>query len=283
MQTKLRTLGYCLAIVGVLMGWNGMNTIAHDPTKQYDSIKEKMAKKTFTAADGSTLNYRLYLPDALAQKAAVGEDISQEAEKYPLVLFLHGAGERGSDNEKQLHWPEFLRFASDEASQPVILIAPQCPEGETWSIIPRLMGDGDINQPSAPMQRLLELLDEVDQTLPVKTDQRYVTGMSMGGFGSFAICAFRPGYFAAAMPICGGMVSPDFVKNYTGTAFRIVHGEADSVVPLQCSLDAVVLLSKNNISVSYIGYPNVNHNSWTGAFTEPDMLDWFFRQTRQTN
>ena len=260
---------------------------AQSPTTKYDTLKEQLELRVFEARDArgevtGTLPYRIFLPEPLCARIAAGEDVSADigneaATKYPLIVFLHGAGERGDDNKKQLAWPEVLRFVSDEAPRPAILIAPQCPEGQSWSRIQGLMNTDD---PTPPMKLLFGLLDELDRTLPIEPLQRYITGLSMGGFGSFAACGLRPDYFAAAMPICGGMASPEFVNGYAGTAFRIFHGGADGVVKPEFSRDAVKLLEEHEISVQYTEYPGVDHNSWSAAYAEPDLVKWLFAQKR---
>lgn len=269
-----------LLLLGVLLMAGG--AMGREATAKFDSLKKNFEKKTFElkSDDGTvigTMPYRIYLPEELRQPIAAQEDVANFQEKFPLIVFLHGAGERGNDNEKQLVWPEYLRFVSDEAPQSAILIAPQCPDRQSWSAIRGVMNDEDPT-PTPPMQCLMALLDELDRTLPIQENQRYVTGMSMGGFGSFTACAMRPNYFAAAIPICGGMADPDFVKEYKPTAFWVFHGGADTAVPPERSYDAVRLLEKNGVTVRFTGYPGVGHNSWSAAYAEPEIVDWLFAQ-----
>ncbi len=234
--------------------------------------RSRLEKRVYRNAEGETLPYRLFVPR--------GYDA---ATKYPLVLFLHGAGERGNDNEAQLKHAGVLRLVSDEvaAKHPCFLVAPQCPEGDTWGGLPRGRKSDfkASDQPSKPMRLSMALLDALDKEYSIDPARRYVTGLSMGGFGSFDLCVRRPKDIAAAMPICGGGDTSK-AKDMAQVAFWVFHGGADTVVSPGLSLKMVEALKEAGAKVKYTEYPGVGHDSWTPAYKEPDLVDWLFGQHR---
>ena len=139
--------------------------------------------------NGDTLSYRMLFPDANRQR------------KYPLVIFLHGSGERGSDNDAQLKWG-VTNFATDQnmIAHPAIVIAPQCPEHQTWSNFTRDKMTL-IAAPGNPMRLLIGLIRQLETTMPVDTNRIYITGLSMGGYGTYDALERYPHLFAAAVPV----------------------------------------------------------------------------------
>lgn len=242
-------------------------------TSLYAGDKTSFLKKQFTAQNGYKLNYRILYP------------LNYSPDKqYPIILFLHGAGEKGSDNESQLlHGGDMFSSYENQSNYPAIIIAPQCPEGETWApYLHPSQNNGKREFPySAPatkaMKAVKEMLDcYIDKGI-VDTKRIYITGLSMGGMGTFdAVCRY-PNFFAAASPICGG-INLKRLENFKGkTGFSIYHGAADDVVDPQFSRDAYATLQKINADVRYKEYPGVKHNSWDNAFAEPDYLKWMFQ------
>lgn len=241
----------------------------------YAGDKASFLKKQFTASNGYQLNYRVlyplnYCPD----------------QQYPVILFLHGAGERGADNEKQLvHGGTMFASYENQSKYPAIIIAPQCPEDIWWSQYTRPEKPGDkrvypVSTPiTKPMAAVKELLDSYIAKGVVDTKRIYVNGLSMGGMGTFDIVLRFPKVFAAATPICGG-ANLERLTNFKGkTAFSIYHGAADSTVDVQFSRDAYEALQKAGVDVRYKEYPGVNHNSWDNAFAEPDYLSWMWQHS----
>lgn len=219
------------------------------------------------------LPYRIFVPKDYDAK-----------QKYPLILFLHGAGERGDDNEAQLKHDQVLRFIRDEvqAKHPCILVAPQCPTSAWWA---EIRGVGKKAPPGFRNMRnmvnpLLALVDDIEKQYSIDPGRRYVTGLSMGGFGSFALCLARPDYFAAAVPICGG-TDPSRAKEMSKVAFWVFHGGADTTVNPDQSRNAVKALKEAGASVKYTEYPGVGHNSWSKAYEEPELVEWLFSQSRK--
>jgi predicted peptidase len=237
-------------------------------------LRTKLEKRVFRNAEGETLPYRVFVPKDYDAK-----------KKYPLILFLHGAGERGDDNERQLIHAQVLRFVSDEvaAKHPCFLVAPQCPTGGWWADRPRGAKkpppEGSAKSTGAP-KLTLALLDSLQKEYSIDPERRYVTGLSMGGFGSFGLCLARPDYFAAAVPICGG-TDPSRAKEMAKVAFWVFHGGADPVVKPDQSRDAVKALKEAGATVKYTEYPGVGHDSWSKAYKEPELVDWLFAQKRK--
>ena len=202
-----------------------------------------------------------------------------------LVLFLHGAGERGSDNEAQLKHglPDLLKWIT-ENKESAVVIAPQCNRNVWWA---DLEGDfrgpkgGDLaKEPSAMMTMVFEIVDRLAKEHKVDPNRVYIMGLSMGGFGTFAAVARRPEFFAAAMPICGGG-DPKTAKKMKEVPFWVFHGEADAVVPFFCSKLMVEALKKEKARVRFRAYPGVGHDSWTATFQDPEVWKWFFTQKKK--
>jgi predicted peptidase len=161
------------------------------------SQAEHYSYEHYISKSKDTLRYRLLWPDANTDK-----------KKFPLVIFLHGSGERGTDNQGQLKWGA-LNFAEDKMmlAHPAIVIAPQCPPEELWSNLRDGKNVFDLvllPTPSRPTRILLEMIDSLKNRMPVDTNRIYITGLSMGGYGVYDIIERRPGLFAAAVPVCGG-------------------------------------------------------------------------------
>ncbi len=230
---------------------------------------EAFEKHSFQG-EGVTLPYRLLKPAKL-----------EPGRKYPLVLFLHGAGERGTDNDRQLvHGVK--TFASKEMQEryPCFVVAPQCPEKTMWVDIP-----WDSPQPKMPETpnanhvTLIALLDQVEQDFPVDTNRRYVTGLSMGGFGTFEMAVRHPDRFAAAAPVCGG-TDLSRLPAASKLPFWIFHGGKDTVVRVERSREAAEVLKKAGAGPRYTEYPDVAHNSWSKAYATPELYEWLFAQKR---
>ncbi len=231
-------------------------------------------KKQFVS-QGDTLNYRLLRPEPGQQQ-------------YPLVLFLHGGGERGSDNEKQLsHGSEMFRNPVNRENYPAYVLYPQCPEDGYWTYRDRPETFTPAEMPSGlsispVMELVVGLLDEYLLRPDVDTDRVYVMGLSMGGMGTFDLVCRYPELFAAAIPICG-TVYPARLEAAKHVHFRIFHGDKDATVPVSGSREAYKALKQIGADVEYIEFPGVNHDSWTPAFNYPGFMEWLFEKRRKTN
>lgn len=206
--------------------------------------------------------------------------------KYPLVIFLHGAGERGSDNEAQLTWGADLFLDSlNRIKYPAIVIFPQCPANDKWSEYNKnSLKDSTGYEYSAeaairkPLQLVSDFIDTLLQSNQVDKDRVYIGGMSMGGFGTLELLWRKPQTFAAAFPICGA-TNPDKLKAYRkNLPIWIFHGEKDAVIYVSNSRLIYGILKKTHAKAKYTEYVGVNHDSWKNAFAEPNLLPWLFSQ-----
>ena len=237
--------------------------------------QEEYQKKTYVSSENDTLLYRELVPEKLILN-----------QSYPLVIFLHGAGERGNDNEAQLrHGGNMFTNPVNREKYPAFVIFPQCPQEDFWAPRNRsaAAGENPFNQ-NPPVSKALSLvkkiLDEAIEKYPVDRNRIYVAGLSMGGMGTFDMLCRYPDLFAAAIPICGGVSTERLRKIKTKTNIRIFHGDADAVVPVTYSREAYKTLKQNRASVEYIEYPGVNHDSWTPAFNEDDFMAWLFSKRK---
>lgn len=202
-------------------------------------------------------------------------------QKYPLVLFLHGAGERGSDGRKQLvHGMN--DFASDEISTkyPCFILAPQCPDKEQWVNVPWSDLEHTMPaEPSWPLTRSLALVDQMLKDQPIDSGRVYVTGLSMGGYGTWDAIQRRPSFFAAAAPVCGGGDKSQGAK-IAQIPLWAFHGEADTVVKPSRSRDMIAAMKSAGGKPQYTEYPKVGHNSWSPTYSNPDFYAWLFAQKK---
>ena len=235
-----------------------------------DSIATKFEPREFVGTLKVPLKYRLLKPIDY-----------QSGKKYPLVLFLHGAGERGDDNLVTLkHGAK--DFADDTRREqfPCYVVVPQCPKGQKWSEVDFSKESSEQPENASPcMQTARELLDEMVETAGVDKNRIYITGLSMGGYGTWDAIARYEGFFAAAAPICGGG-DPKLVGKFAKLPIWCFHGEADPVVKVKRSQEMVSALKAVGSNIKYTEYPGVQHNSWTATYSNPDFYSWLFAQQR---
>jgi predicted peptidase len=235
-------------------------------------------KENYVSTSGLELPYRILFPENY-----------NKTKKYPLILFLHGAGERGNDNRSQLtHGSKFFIDSANRNAYPAIVIFPQCPAEGYWSSVDLKRNTSpftlqfDYTKPIAPpLQAAIELVQKMIATEGIDKSRVYITGLSMGGMGTFEAVYRYPDLFAAAVPICGGADVKAYDKRVSKIPFRVFHGEQDAVVDVKHSREIVKKLMVLNTTVEYIEYPEVNHNSWDNAFAEPDFLSWMFSKKRK--
>jgi predicted peptidase len=226
-------------------------------------IKDLLEKRTFADGSGS-LEYRLLKPVEIDPK-----------QKYPLVVFLHGAGERGSDNTAQLKHG-VAQFASEERRKkyPCFLIAPQCPKGKFWGL-----GKDDKGEPR-PGQMVLDLIPQLEKEFPIDSKRIYVTGLSMGGYGSWAMLAAKPELFAAGVPICGGG-NPKEAATLAKIPIWAFHGDKDTAVKVDNSRSMIEAIKKAGGTPKYTEYPGVGHDSWTQAYKTAELYAWLFAEKKE--
>ncbi|MCC9603323.1 prolyl oligopeptidase family serine peptidase [Stieleria sp. JC731] len=207
--------------------------------------ESSQSAKTLDISVPVHMDYLLSLP----------EGYEPDGKAVPLLLFLHGAGERGDDiNVVKKHGPPKMIAAGEKF--PFIVVSPQCKKGKIWE----------------PFQ-LSALLDQVIRDHNVDESRVYVTGLSMGGFGTWALAAYSPERFAAIAPICGG--SELFrARNLKELPIWVFHGAKDSVVPLSRSQDMVDALKKQGNEPKFTIYPEAQHDSWTETYNNPELYEW---------
>ncbi len=228
--------------------------------------------------DGQRFPYRILYPENFNQK-----------EKYPLLFVLHGAGERGNDNELQLTHGANLFLKDDVRKRfPAIVVFPQCPEESYWSNVKIEEEKGNRNfnfreggDPTKAMILLSALIDDLLQKPYVDKQRVYIGGLSMGGMGTFELLSRRPDLFAAAFVICGGGHPKTVQKYATKIPVWIFHGAKDEVVPLSASEIMVKALKEAGANPRFTIYPDADHDSWTPAFAEPELLPWLFSNKRK--
>ena len=231
-----------------------------------------LASKTVA---GGTLAYRLLTPD--------GYDAKADA-KYPLVLFLHGAGERGTDNAAQLKWGGKQLATDLQSAGKCFVVAPQCPPGKQWVNAP--WAKGSYSTAAVPvgdeLTMALEAVESAAAEFKVDSDRVYVMGLSMGGFGTWDAIARHPEQFAAAVPICGSG-DPSAAGRIKPVAVWAFHGGADTTVPTQGTRDMAEALKKagaTDATFRYTEFPKVGHNAWSPAWETPGLWDWLLAQRR---
>jgi len=216
-------------------------------------------KRVFENKD-TVLPYRLVLPETY-----------DETKSYPMIVFLHGAGERGNDNELQLfHCVQYLADTLPEC----IIVAPQCPVNNQWVDTPWANGAYSIDAvpESNELKAVVELLDALQEEFNVDADRIYASGLSMGGFGAWDLMMRHNDYFAAGVLVCGGG-DPSQAEALKDTPLFVFHGDADDAVPVSGSRDTVqAIRDAGGELVQYVEYPGKGHGIWNDAFAHPGML-----------
>lgn len=219
-----------------------------------------------------TLKYRILYPENF-----------DATKTYPVLFFLHGRGESGNDNEKQLTHGAKLFLTDDfRKTYPTIVIFPQCAEDSYWSNVEietasdkRFFTFVKGGKPTKSMELLLNLTDQFLKQSFVNKSKVYIGGLSMGGMGTFEILRRKTKTFAAAFAICGGDNTQN-AKKYQHVPLWIFHGGLDDVVAPQFSFNVYRELKKLGHEPKFTIYPKANHNSWDSAFAEPNLLPWLF-------
>lgn len=236
--TFLCVLGIACAATATMAAENG-GTVSDGAFKK---------RVTHTIAE----KYLLFLPKGYKDS---GE------KRWPLIVFLHGSGERGDDVQRvKIHGP--IKVAEKDPDFPFVIVAPQCPEDKWWN-----------------PDMVIAVVDEIQKKYRVDVDRTYLTGLSMGGFGTWETATEYPGRFAAIAPICG-----------RGNAFMawrlkdlpiwVFHGQKDTCVPFSNSEDMVSALKELGADVKFTVYPEAGHDSWTETYNNPELYRWFLSHRR---
>ena len=249
---------------------------AADPKAEPVDAKTVYEEKSITWTGGEykdeEFRYRLMKPAAV-----------EAEQKYPLVIFLHGAGERGTDNALQLlYFPTQMAQPRWREKFPCYVLAPQCRPDKKWLEVDWTAKTDPVSpdEPTAQLGTVMEMIERTIKEEQIDRDRIYLTGLSMGGFGSFDLASRHPEWFAAVAPICGA-ADPAKVGVLRDVAVWVVHGDADTVVPVERSRSAVDHLTQAGGQPVYVELPGVGHNSWTPAYSDNDgLVPWMFRQRR---
>jgi predicted peptidase len=236
-------------------------------------------RKEIFSVDGTELPYRLLSPAGDTNK------------KYPLIIFLHGAFEKGNDNEAQLNiGGRFFMRDSIRKNYPAYIVFPQCPADDSWAYFENQIDfttgyAKDWNfpfrkEPNLTSATLKKMLDQLLASGKIDNKRIYIAGISQGGMGVLDMIARWPEIFAAAISICGAG-EPATAKLFAGKVpLWLLHGEQDKVVPPDFSRQYYKRLKKAGSTVRYSEYAGVEHNSWVKAFAEPELLSWLFAQVK---
>jgi len=235
-----------------------------------DPMLKLFEPRQFSDPDGNVLQYRLMKPI----------DFDPE-KKYPLVIFLHGAGERGSDNVSQLkHGTREFSSETNRIKYPAYVLAPQCPKDHKWVEVDWSAPRSEMPEdPGVTMSLLKGLIDAMLESSNVDPSRVYITGLSMGGYGTWDAIARYEDVFAAAAPVCGGG-DPKTVSRFAKLPLWCFHGEKDSVVQPIRSREMIDAMKAIGSSPLYTEYPGVQHDSWTETYENPEFHRWLFDQKK---
>lgn len=286
---KLSKLGSLAAILVIIIGsiiyYNiGAESSTQSETKtdstektKKDSIvidfgeKSPFKKGILFDTSGNSQPFRILFPDNF-----------DTSKNYPLVIFYHGAGERGSDNEKQLIHVSNL-FLSDDfrKNYPAFVLLPQCPEDIKW-VDADWTEDFNVlkDRMTDPLRLSKVLIENISEIYKTDTTKYYAIGMSMGGFGVWDIISRYPDLFAAVIPICGGgdLNYAEKIKDVPIWAF---HGDSDKLVKVSRTRDMITAIKNAGGNPKYTEYRNTGHGSWINAFSEPGFFKWLFSNQRK--
>ena len=258
MTQQLKTVVVLILLSGFAISSQQLRTL-----EQREKI---LAPKVFKSSRGETLPYRLFIPLHYDRK-----------KKYPLVLYLHGGGGRGNDNLKQIdggngYLIDFFTADETQARYPSFVVAPQSPM-EGWI-------KEDSTTPTRYLHLVYELISELRRTFNIDEARVYVTGQSMGGFGTFAIISEYPRTFAAGVALCSGG-DQSKVARLTNVPIWVFHGAKDESVPVERSRTIVAAIKNaGGGKVRYTEYPEIGHIIWPSVVKETELLLWLFTRRK---
>ncbi len=240
------SLWSCFCVVA----W-GVALMFAETTQAEEPAPGKQVEQSLPLKNDQPLDYWLYLPEDYSEKKPA-----------PLMLFLHGRGERGDNLDVVLkHGPP--RLISEGRQMPFIVASPQLPKDPLWWNI----------------DHLIVLLDELEEKYAVDKSRIYLTGLSMGGFGTWELGTRQPERFAALIPICGGG-SPEWADQLAKVPIWAFHGDQDRAVPVERTLEMVEAIKAADGDIKQTIYPGVSHDSWTQTYANPKIYDWLLSHSR---
>jgi len=272
-MNKIANAILVIAVVVMIPTFTSAEPKEKDP--DYPKIKAELvppilAMKSGTFEGKVRMPWRLYVPKE-----------ASAANKLPLVVALHGAGRRGTDNVGPMSLFNSFYSVEEQKKHPSYILAPQIREGHSWVHNKGGLKNIEVDQ-TPPTDEMLTLFDLVAQTLkdyPIDVDRVYVVGQSLGGFGTWDAITRRPDIWAAAVPIAGGG-DPSKVALFKNIPIWAWHGSKDTTVPVENTRAIIEALKKAGASPKY-DEPPVGHSSWNNAFADPELYDWLFAQKRQ--
>jgi predicted peptidase len=247
----------CVVCIGVLLAAITDEAIKVEPGKQLpQSVTVHVGEKD--APKDVTIRYLLFVP----------KDYSASGKKWPLMLFLHGAGESSNDDlsKVKVHGPP--KIVESKPDFPFVVVSPQSPP-------PRMIGR------AFDPEQLIQLVDHVEKQLNIDPERVYVTGLSMGGYGTWRLAARYPERFAAAVPICGGGEPEKLAKGLSKVPIWAFHGAKDNVVPPKESEEMVDAVKRAGGDAKLTIYPDANHNSWEATYDNPKVYEWLLEHRRK--
>ena len=233
--------------------------------------------RSYGDVDSDTLRYRLLPPRDY-----------DPGKEYPLVVCLAGVGARGADNVKQVagSWAaQVLAKPENRERYPCFVLVPQCPAKKNWgfsvqeSVMAKWQKQTTLPVPEGVSSSVFALIEQLQSEFSIDRDRTYITGQSMGGYGTWHFIISRPDLFAAAVPVAGG-ADPALAETIAHLPVWAFHGEKDVAVPVAYSRDIVEALRKAGGNPRYTEYPGERHVVWPLAFDNPELLDWIFAQKR---
>lgn len=208
----------------------------------------------FEKATKLTLNYMVYLPESYTTNS-----------KWPLIVSLHGSGERGNNIDDVKKWG-IHKILREDNNFPFIVVCPQCPSGEVWEM---------------QFNMLKELLDEIEDNYSIDKEREYLTGYSLGAYGTWNFAILNPERFAAIVPISGGAISPKRAMNLKQLPIWVAHGDNDTVVEFEESKRIVDCLRIYNSNIIFKVYKGAGHEVCTLAYEETELYQWLLGQKRK--
>jgi predicted peptidase len=243
-----RTLVYIVVVCIFFYGCTNMQnpkSTVHQSSQQFQKMVRPVTME---------LDYLLYLPNGYGR----------QDKQWPLIVFLHGAGERGEDlNKVKAHGP--AKLVEEGRDFEFIIASPQCPKNQWW--------------PNR-VENVMALIDEIAETYQVDESRIYLTGLSMGGFGTWSIASVHPERFAAIAPVCGGGL-PFLAINLKEVPIWAFHGARDPIVPLQQSEEMVDAVKSVGGDVKLTVYPDAEHDSWTETYNNEKLYEWFLSHSKK--
>lgn len=212
----------------------------------------------------TTMPYRLFVPDTY-----------DNANKYPLVIWLHGAGGAGTDNLRQIsgdnyYGPHLWAAAENQSKYPAFVLVPQTTG--SWAV-------ADPNKLSEEESLTVAIIEALEKEFSIDSKRIYISGQSNGGNGTWDLVTKRPSLFAAAVPLCGGG-NPGLAARVARLPIWAFHGEKDEIIPATYSRNMIAEIRQKGGSPKYTEYPGVGHDVWLHALKEPGLVDWLFAQHR---